>query len=281
MYVSIILKEISKFQYKEGINAYFKGGTSIYKRTDNPLRFSEDIDLTLDTKGLLRSQIKKQLNILTKSFENIIPRAEEFRDIEFTNRSSVQAVYKYPQVIQGLKPYIIIEATSFTISEPIEEIEVGPLLFKEDKFKIKTIELKRVFTDKVFSIQNNTIRGNVREVSKHLFDIFYLLESNKEIKQFLSVPELIKEYYRYTIMEERARMDSRIHEYIETPIEISRENLDYLLAVDILAEYTEIISELDLEKYVYFYNQLIQKTWKYAKEIYKEGNSSELAWTTK
>lgn len=279
--MSIILKEISKLQYKEGIKAYFKGGTSIYKRTDNPLRFSEDIDLTLDTEGLSRSQIKKQLNILIKSFENIIPRAEELRDIEFTNRSSVQAVYKYPQVIQGLKPYIIIEATSFTVSEPTEEIEISPLLFKEDKFKIKSIELKRVFTDKVFSIQNNTIRGNVREVSKHLFDIFYLLESNKEIKQFLDNPELIEEYYNYTIMEEKVRMDSRISEYIETPVEISRNNLDYQLAVDILAEYTETISELDLEKYIYFYNQLIQKTWKYAKEIYKEESNGELLWTTK
>lgn len=279
--MSIILKEISKLQYKEGIKAYFKGGTSIYKRTDNPLRFSEDIDLTLDTEGLSRSQIKKQLNILTKSFENIIPRAEELKDIEFTNKSSVQAVYKYPQVIQGLKPYLIIEATSFTVSEPTEEIEISPLLFKEDKFKIKAIELKRVFTDKIFSVQNNTIRGNVREVSKHLFDIFHLLESNKEIKQFLDNPELIEEYYNYTIMEEKVRIDSRISEYIETPIEISRRNLDYQLAVEILAEYTEIISELDLEKYIYFYNQLIQKTWKYAKEIYKEESNGELLWTTK
>ena len=279
--MSIILKEISKLQYKEGIKAYFKGGTSIYKRTDNPLRFSEDIDLTLDVKGLSRSQVKRQLNLITKSFDNIIPRAEELKDIEFTNKSSVQAVYKYPQVIQGLKPYIIIEATSFTVSEPTEEIEISPLLFKEDKFKIKSIELKRVFTDKVFSIQNNTIRGNVREVSKHLFDIFHLLESNKEIKQFLDNPELIEEYYNYTIMEEKVRMDSRISEYIEIPVEISRNNLDYQLAVDILAEYTETISELDLEKYIYFYNQLIQKTWKYAKEIFKEESNGELLWTTK
>ena len=44
-YVCTILKELSKNQ--DELQAYFKGGTAVYKILDTMNRFSEDIDLTV------------------------------------------------------------------------------------------------------------------------------------------------------------------------------------------------------------------------------------------
>ena len=47
-YVSCILQELSKKQ--EELQAYFKGGTAIYKILNTMNRFSEDIELTVKIK---------------------------------------------------------------------------------------------------------------------------------------------------------------------------------------------------------------------------------------
>ena len=44
-YVCVVLEELSKKQ--DYLNAYFKGGTAVYKILENMNRFSEDIDLTV------------------------------------------------------------------------------------------------------------------------------------------------------------------------------------------------------------------------------------------
>ena len=46
-YVTLVLKELSVKQ-QEGLPAYFKGGTALYKALKMINRFSEDIDLILD-----------------------------------------------------------------------------------------------------------------------------------------------------------------------------------------------------------------------------------------
>ena len=43
-YVLLILQELSNFQ-ADGLPAYFKGGTALYKALKTTNRFSEDIDL--------------------------------------------------------------------------------------------------------------------------------------------------------------------------------------------------------------------------------------------
>ena len=46
-YVCLILKELSVKQKQ--LKAYFKGGTALYKALHTTNRFSEDIDLSVDT----------------------------------------------------------------------------------------------------------------------------------------------------------------------------------------------------------------------------------------
>lgn len=44
-YVTLFLKELSELQ-NNGLKAYFKGGTALYKALKATNRFSEDIDLS-------------------------------------------------------------------------------------------------------------------------------------------------------------------------------------------------------------------------------------------
>lgn len=65
-YVLLILQELSNFQ-ADGLPAYFKGGTALYKALKTTNRFSEDIDLSVDTRGCSRTQNDKRLERATKS----------------------------------------------------------------------------------------------------------------------------------------------------------------------------------------------------------------------
>ena len=68
-YVFLILEEISKKQ--KDIPMYFKGGTALYKISNEMRRFSEDIDLTVNICGLNGSQSKKTLERASTKYESL------------------------------------------------------------------------------------------------------------------------------------------------------------------------------------------------------------------
>jgi len=120
--VSLILKELAGKQ-SNGLPAYFKGGTALYKALKTTNRFSEDIDLSVDTRNCSRTQNDKRLEQATKKYTSLL------RDSSLgkTNRSEVVAVYSYEpltafDVNDALQRFgrVKVEATSFTISEPVE-----------------------------------------------------------------------------------------------------------------------------------------------------------------
>ena len=59
-YMCLILKELAEKQ-KNGLPAYFKGGTALYKALKTTRRFSEDIDLSVDTRECSRTQNARRL----------------------------------------------------------------------------------------------------------------------------------------------------------------------------------------------------------------------------
>ena len=60
-YVTLILKELAEMQ-ANGLPAYFKGGTALYKALKTTNRFSEDIDLSVDVRDTTsRTQSDKRL----------------------------------------------------------------------------------------------------------------------------------------------------------------------------------------------------------------------------
>ena len=211
-YVVLILNELAKKQ-KNGLTAYFKGGTALYKALRTTNRFSEDIDISVDTRDCSRSQNAKRLEQATKKYISLVrdPNAGK------TNRSEVVAVYTYDPITaydasDALQRFgkLKIEATSFTISEPVDSMVVCAMIYDlasdEQKqileaqyevrpFSIQTISMERIFVDKIFAaeayVRKSSESHRAFEAAKHIYDLTVLRE-HKKIVQLLSDKEQMK-----------------------------------------------------------------------------------------
>lgn len=226
-YVVLMLKELSEKQ-ANGLLAYFKGGTALYKALKTTNRFSEDIDLSVDTRGLSRSQNDKRLEQATKKYASLMrdPSAGK------TNRSEVIAVYTYDPVTaydasDALQRFgkLKIEATSFTISEPVESLEISSMLYSlatdEQKqilethydvrpFFVQTISMERVFIDKLFAAEAYVRKAaephRAFEAAKHIYDLAVIREHEKTV-HLLSDKDQMKRLLDIRITEEKDRLD--------------------------------------------------------------------------
>lgn len=196
-YVVLLLKELAEKQ-KAGLRAYFKGGTALYKALKTTNRFSEDIDLSVDTRECTRTQNDKRLEQATKKYVGLPRDAEQGR----TNRSEVISVYTYESLTAYDQTDVLqrfgrlkIEATSFTISEPVTELEVSPMLYdlataEEQKvlemtydvrpFLVQTITMEQIFVDKLFAaesyVRKSENSSKAFEAAKHIYDLAVMLD---------------------------------------------------------------------------------------------------------
>ncbi len=226
-YVVLILKELAEKQ-AAGLPAYFKGGTALYKALKTTNRFSEDIDLSVDTRGISRSQSDKRLEQATKKYASLMRDPASGK----TNRSEVIATYIYEPITvydanDALQRFgkVKIEATSFTISEPIERLEVSAMLYslaseREKRilekeydvrpFSVLTISMERVFIDKLFAAEAYVRRAaephRAFEAAKHIYDLAVIGEHEK-IESLLSDKDQMKRLLDIRITEEKNRLD--------------------------------------------------------------------------
>ena len=131
-YLTLLLSELASWQ-KE-LLAYFKGGTALYKAIGSLKRFSEDIELTVEVQDCSKSQGKKRLETAANGYTSL-PRTSD-KTKEINAKGSITSVYEYQPVTQidaddvlQRFGYVKVEATSFTISEPVELLMVEPLLY--------------------------------------------------------------------------------------------------------------------------------------------------------
>lgn len=222
-YVCIILKQISENQ--DEIQAYFKGGTAIYKILDTMNRFSEDIDLTV--KVIPEQSNTKNKNRLKQSALGYkIEGLELSKDESIDNKGSVTGIYRYNSIYDTNKNplhragIIQVEATSFTVSEPYQKYTIEPLIYKLSnnnekkileeqfgisKFDINIIKLTRMFIDKIFATEFYYIRNMYKDTSKHLYDIS-ILSQNESIKELLNNKSELEKLIAYKRKEESVRI---------------------------------------------------------------------------
>lgn len=86
----LILKELASKQ-SAGLPAYFKGGTALYKALKTTNRFSEDIDLSVDSRECSRTQNDKRLGAATKQYVAL----QRDSSMGETKRSEVVSAYRY------------------------------------------------------------------------------------------------------------------------------------------------------------------------------------------
>lgn len=226
-YVVMVLEELAAFQ-KDGLPAYFKGGTALYKALKTTNRFSEDIDLSVDVRQCSRTQSDKRLEKASKKYSSLTRNAEQ----GFSHRSEIMSVYEYEPVTaydneDELQRFgkLKVEATSFTISEPTEELEISAMLYEyatpEQKtilqerygvhpFSVQTITMERIFVDKLFAAEAYVRKSNVAnrafEAAKHIYDLS-VLENHPKIVALLDDQELMKRLLDIRLEEETGRHD--------------------------------------------------------------------------
>lgn len=228
-YVVLILKELSELQ-KDGLPAYFKGGTALYKALKTTNRFSEDIDLSVETRECSRTQSDKRLERASKKY-NALSRDPD-PEKGFTHRSEVMAVYNYFPITEfdhedALQRFgnVKVEATSFTISEPVEDIEVAAMLYEYatqaereimskqygmEPFSVKTIALERIFVDKLFAaeayVRKSDETKRAFEAAKHIYDLA-VLRTHPKIQALLKDEDQLKYLLDIRMREETERHD--------------------------------------------------------------------------
>ena len=199
-YVVLMLRELAEKQ-KAGLPAYFKGGTALYKALKTTNRFSEDIDLSVDTRGCSRSQNDRRLELAAKKYAAL-------------DRDALQRFGK-----------LKIEATSFTISEPTASLEIAAMLYdlasqSEQKilleqygvapFSIMTITTERIFIDKLFAAEAYVRRSvepqRAFEAAKHIYDLAVMIRQ-PNIQSLLTDDAMVKKLLDIRVEEEAGRLD--------------------------------------------------------------------------
>lgn len=169
----------------------FKGGTSLSKCHHVIKRFSEDIDLTIDTK-ITQGQkafVKEALQNITQKLSLQITNIEDI----WTRRNYNRYVINYPSVVSLVdgvtRAEIIVETSYKTISYPTKRMQVSNYLgdyFSEyhsalvkelllDEFDMKVQQIDRTLADKVFAICDYYLQQRTERNSRHIYDIYKLL----------------------------------------------------------------------------------------------------------
>lgn len=223
-FVCCILQELSKKQ--DELQAYFKGGTAIYKILDTMNRFSEDIDLTVKVNEQLSNTQKKKAFERT-AFDYNVQGLTLNKEKSIKYGKSEIAFYDYETVFDiDTAPLqrageIQIESTSFTVSEPIEDTVIEPIIYKYasdiekktlkknfevEPINIKIIKLERMFIDKVFAAEFYYTRKEYTDTAKHIYDLCVLINNDK-IKELFENEKELKRLVGYKREEEKIRTD--------------------------------------------------------------------------
>ena len=174
-FVTLFLKEISK----EAVPTVFKGGTSLSKCHKLIKRFSEDIDLNIKSEIC---DIIERLGLMLTNPEDI-----------YSNREYNKYVVDFPSVFtsETLKPHLLVETVVYIRAYPTEVMEAASMIydyFKQngldtlitehglEPFELNVQTAARTFVDKVYAIGDYYLDGRIREHSRHIYDLYKLLE---------------------------------------------------------------------------------------------------------
>lgn len=188
-YVTAFLKEIVKVQP----NIIFKGGTSLskcYKLID---RFSEDIDLNIDTENGptegQRKRLKESIVSVINEFGFVLTNPDQVR----SRRSYNKYIIDYPTLFNGeyLKENLIVETSVYIRAYPSNPMPASSLIYEYllragyvemiEQYDLLPFELnvqsaERTLIDKVFALGDYYLDDKITEHSRHIYDLYKLLE---------------------------------------------------------------------------------------------------------
>ena len=186
-YVTMILRLLAeKLPY-----VVFKGGTSLSKCHQVIKRFSEDIDITIDTK-ISQGQMGKMKQAIIEISEELgmnIPNIGETRSRRSYNRYLLEYETVTEIQTEPVPPTVIMETSFAEVSFPTVVLPVhsyiGDMMETEaadarkefllEPFEMKVQGIERTLIDKVFAVCDYYMKRETRRHSRHLYDIYKLL----------------------------------------------------------------------------------------------------------
>lgn len=233
-YVTMILKLLSeRLPF-----IVFKGGTSLSKCHKAINRFSEDIDITIDTiisqgqKKKVKEAIEEASSILGLTIQNI----EKTRSRRDYNRYEI--VYNPIDELDDIAvlPAIILETSYTAISFPVSELPVhnyiGDMMAEEapdyieryslSPFTMKVQDISRTLADKVFAICDYYLQNKTEKHSRHLYDIYKLLPLVPQDDSFKKLVKEVREVRALSPVCPSAKPDADVIELLK---EIISENV--------------------------------------------------------
>lgn len=186
-YVTLFLKAI----VKEQPDIIFKGGTSLSKCYKLIKRFSEDIDLNIDTESRptegQRRKLKTSIVSVIDNFGFILTNPEDVR----SRRSYNKYIVDYPSVFgnEHLKENLIIETSVYIRAYPSNRMAASCLIYDYLKkngfekliaqydlepFELNVQTAERTLIDKLYALGDYYLDDKVTEHSRHIYDIYKL-----------------------------------------------------------------------------------------------------------
>ena len=238
-YVTMILRELSK---RLGF-VVFKGGTSLSKCHKAIKRFSEDIDITIDSK-LSQGQMKKLKEVI-KEISSIlglsIPNIDETR----SRRSYNRYILEYQSVLSdsddAVQPAVLMETSFAEVSFPTVVMPVrsyiGDMMMEEapkelknfglEPFEMKVQGIDRTLADKVFAVCDYYLQGKVAKHSRHLYDIYKLLPLVPQDENFKELVKEVRAVRAQSVICPSALPEANVPELLEKIIKEKAYKQDY------------------------------------------------------
>lgn len=173
-------------------NIIFKGGTSLSKCYKLINRFSEDIDLNIETETHptegQRKKLKEVIVSIIDEFGFTLSNPDQVRSRRDYNRYIVDYPTIFP--ISYLKEHLIVETAVYIKAYPCKRMLASSLIYDylerngyEDlieqyglqPFELNVQAAERTLVDKVFALADYYLSDAVREHSRHVYDIYKLL----------------------------------------------------------------------------------------------------------
>lgn len=234
-YVTLFLKELVSVSP----DIIFKGGTSLSKCYHLIDRFSEDIDLNIETETKPSESRRKHLK---SSIVSVIDKL----GFTLTNPENVKSrrdynryIIDYPSVLGAsyLKEMLIVETAVYQRAYPTVRKTAGSLIYdflsangfddfieqySLEPFELNVQSAERTMIDKLYALADYYLAGTTAEHSRHIYDIYKLLsvvEINDELKNLaVSVAEERKPHSRSLSVQDGTDIKAALWEIVEKNI---------------------------------------------------------------
>ena len=230
-YVTMILRELSE---RQGF-VVFKGGTSLSKCHKAIKRFSEDIDITIDSK-LSQGQMKKLKEVIKDIAAELglaIPNIEETRSRRSYNRYILEYQSALSEPDDDVQSAVLMETSFAEVSFPTVILQVhsyiGDMMTKEapdelenfhlEPFEMKVQGLDRTLVDKVFAICDYYMQDRVKKHSRHIYDIYKLLQIVPQTEEFRALIQEVRSVRAMTNICPSAQPEVNVPEMLNFLIE--------------------------------------------------------------